>query len=374
VRFFSLLLTPVVFAAVACGATPSGDAGEEQGLTTAHESAGCAASREQILASTSPARQQVIQRGFVWLDENVPYSQSAEHEGYRTDCSGFVSMCWNLGQSYTTADFSAGGGQSSLLSGYGDLLPGDALVHRSDGSGHVVLFLGWNDPSQSGACVLEQASTASDMQFRVRSTSSLESGGYMAIRADALANDTSVPSAGTSTTPSPTSPASPDPFMTGPSTQDPAPTPTPRTPSTTTPSGSSCVPGKAADLCKAAAAKDGVECGRVDDGCGGEVSCTGILDCKQGLTCGAKKANHCGTKASTEASDVGDDPPPTADSEDAPKPTKTKSSKSSTSTTPQITSGGCSTAPGSSGNGLSLAPLLGIALAASMLRRRSRRA
>jgi hypothetical protein len=95
-------------------------------------------------------------------------------------------MCWQLGTSYTTADFSSGGGKSGPLGSYGKLLPGDALVHRSGGSGHIVLFLGWNDASHGAACVLEQASTASDMQFRARTTSSLTSGGYKAIRADKL--------------------------------------------------------------------------------------------------------------------------------------------------------------------------------------------
>jgi hypothetical protein len=52
------------------------------------------------------------------------------------------------------------------------------------------MFLGWNDRAHSGACVLEQASTASDMQFRVRTTASLRNGGYKAIRADKLRNDT----------------------------------------------------------------------------------------------------------------------------------------------------------------------------------------
>ena len=87
---------------------------------------------------------------------------------------------------YTTADFSTGGGQSGPIGSYSKLLPGDALVHRSNGSGHIVLFLGWNDAAHSAACVLEQASTASDMQFRARSASSLTAGGYKAIRADKL--------------------------------------------------------------------------------------------------------------------------------------------------------------------------------------------
>ena len=33
---------------------------------------------------------------------NVPYSQTRYYAGYRTDCSGFVSMCWALPSSYNT--------------------------------------------------------------------------------------------------------------------------------------------------------------------------------------------------------------------------------------------------------------------------------
>jgi hypothetical protein len=143
----------------------------------------CKLSRAQILGATAGARREAIERGFEWFDDHVPYSQSRSHEGYRTDCSGFVSMCWKTGTSYTTASFIAGAASSSLAS-YNALQPADALVYRSGSHGHIVLFLGWNDNAHSSACVLEQASTASDMQFRARSTASLHASGFRAIRAD----------------------------------------------------------------------------------------------------------------------------------------------------------------------------------------------
>lgn len=191
----SLVALPLfaAFALPACASADpdaNGDTGES---SSALSTSSCKLSRSAILASVTGGRRTAIQRGFTWLDADVPYSQSASHGGYRTDCSGFVSMCWQLGTSYTTADFSSGGGKSGPIGSYSKLLPGDALVHRSGGSGHIVLFLGWNDASHSAACVLEQASTASDMQFRARSTSSLTSGGYKAIRADKLDASGSVP-------------------------------------------------------------------------------------------------------------------------------------------------------------------------------------
>src|SRR4051812_31873356 len=151
-----------------------GDTGETE---AAISTSSCKLSRQSILAKATGGRHTAIERGFGWLDSQVPYSQSAYHAGYRTDCSGFISTCWQLGTSYTTADFISGGGKSGPIGSYNNLVPGDALVHRLGGSGHIVLFLGWNDSAHSAACVLEQASTASDMQFRARTTESLQAGG-----------------------------------------------------------------------------------------------------------------------------------------------------------------------------------------------------
>lgn len=176
-----------VGASLGCTVQPqeNGDPGDEtsssaeQGLA-----ASCGLSRSQIIASVSGGRRTAIERGFSWYDAHVPYSQSRYHQGYRTDCSGFVSMAWELGTSFTTADFIDGSGDDTLLPSYASLLPGDALVHRSGGQGHVVLFVGWSDHGHSSACVIEEESTRLGMQFHTRSTSSLHGGSYHAIRAD----------------------------------------------------------------------------------------------------------------------------------------------------------------------------------------------
>jgi hypothetical protein len=356
----ALIAFPLLASALACSAAPSGDAGEELARTSSRAtSGGCSAEREAILASTSPARRHVIERGFTWLDDEVPYSQSAEHEGYRTDCSGFVSMCWELGQSYTTADFSGGGGESTELESYDALLRGDALVHRSGGSGHIVLFLGWDDDAHSGACVLEQASTASDMQFRVRSSASLESGGYKPICVDALANDDGAPpKATTSTQPTGPVPDTTDEATPSGDTETKTRTPDPQT---------TCIPGTREERCALAKA-DGAECGSVSDGCGGEVSCKGILDCADGDSCGAKEENRCGKKASTAAvkpaSDSGDDDDKdTSSKKEQPDKTPAKAKAAA--------SGGCSAAPSNGGSGAG-ALLLG-ALALACVRRRATR-
>ena len=208
----------------ACAVTPGSESTGDVGETTAAIDHSGVCNRTQILASVSGSRHTAITRGFHWYDQHVPYSQAATHEGYRTDCSGFVSMCWHLGQSFTTADFYSGGGDSGPLGSYDQLLPGDALVHRSGGAGHIVLFLGWTSSSRTSACVLEEANSASDMQFRARTTSSLHSGGYKAIRADGMG---SVATPDPTPDPTPTPTPTPSPTPTPDPTPDPTPTPTP---------------------------------------------------------------------------------------------------------------------------------------------------
>jgi hypothetical protein len=231
------VLGSLLVAGCAAAAPPEdqGDSGESSDAL----SAPCKLSRAQILGSVSGGRLDAIQRGFGWLDARVPYSQSRSYGGYRTDCSGFVSMCWNLGTSQTTATFAAGASSSALAS-YSSLQPADALVHRSGGSGHIVLFVGWNDSAHASACVLEEASTASDMQFRTFSVSYLKGAGYKAIRADDLAASSSTPTPPSAPTP-PSTPSSPgEPPTTPPDADDPSPpSPTPATPPAD-PTGGGC--------------------------------------------------------------------------------------------------------------------------------------
>ena len=185
----------------ACAAQADGEDGDigETGADLTSGGAGC--DRSTILASATGDRRTILQRGFSWFDQKVPYSQSKSHEGYRTDCSGFVSMCWQLPESFTTADFIGGDGQNTVLPSYDALLPGDGFVRRSGGEGHAILFAGWQDSKHSGACVIEQESTALGMQFHVRTTSSLKASGFHAMRADKLAG--SGTGAGTVTAPDP---------------------------------------------------------------------------------------------------------------------------------------------------------------------------
>ena len=51
------------------------------------------------------SRNTIMSRAQVWVDEAVPYSQTDYHDGYRQDCSGYVSYCWETGVSYVTQQF-----------------------------------------------------------------------------------------------------------------------------------------------------------------------------------------------------------------------------------------------------------------------------
>jgi len=121
-------------------------------------------------------RDEALSRGEVWVIKNVPYSQSRYAEvdgtlipsgtsapyskGYRTDCSGFASMCLSL----TTA---AGAPLSldtatlpyrcteitgdTLAARKAKLRPGDLMIKpkTSTYGGHVVVFVRWVDAART---------------------------------------------------------------------------------------------------------------------------------------------------------------------------------------------------------------------------------
>lgn len=86
-----------------------------------------------------------------WVDLHVPYSQQGSFEGWRTDCSGYVSMAWNLDwtkpglTTYTMHTVAHNISQ-------GELINGDAL---NCDSRHIVLFGGWTDSTKTHYFSLE---------------------------------------------------------------------------------------------------------------------------------------------------------------------------------------------------------------------------
>ncbi|KUN99694.1 tectonin domain-containing protein [Streptomyces caeruleatus] len=94
-------------------------------------------------------REQIIERAQAWVAQRVPYSSngltspyswwSDEATGghYRQDCSGFVSMAWQLPYSRSTSTLR----EVSSKIDTSELKPGDIL--NSDR--HVLIFGGWTD-------------------------------------------------------------------------------------------------------------------------------------------------------------------------------------------------------------------------------------
>jgi hypothetical protein len=116
--------------------------------------------------SSAPAyaitRSQVLARAQSWVDAQVPYSQSASYPdtttGYRTDCSGYVSMAWRAQYSsgapasYTTSSL----GSISHQIAVADLQPGDIVLKAGS---HVRLFGWWTDGSHTQYVAFEERTT-----------------------------------------------------------------------------------------------------------------------------------------------------------------------------------------------------------------------
>ncbi|MDI3403246.1 hypothetical protein [Streptomyces cavernicola] len=123
---------------------------------TAQASARPVVSTGTLGAHTAPGgkvtRRQIVARARSWVDQKVPFSSnglqapfswwSDETTGgaYRQDCSGFVSMAWQLPRSLTTRSL---GSVAERIS-FTELKPGDILNSPS----HVVLFGGWENRAE----------------------------------------------------------------------------------------------------------------------------------------------------------------------------------------------------------------------------------
>jgi hypothetical protein len=106
---------------------------------------GPAAQGGGAVATLSQARRDILARAERWVTERVPYDQGVWHEGYRTDCSGYVSMCWGLGSSLVTSTMP----QVAHPVAKQDLRPGDVLLNTDVATGHVILFDRWADYAHS---------------------------------------------------------------------------------------------------------------------------------------------------------------------------------------------------------------------------------
>ncbi|MEV4329567.1 peptidoglycan-binding protein [Streptomyces sp. NPDC049597] len=110
--------------------------------------------QSRLRAST---RAQIINRAKKWVGAKVPYSMSKYwSDGYRQDCSGYVSMAWNLGSNEWTGSLAEFGDR--ILRD--DLQPGDILLFHNPKNptkgSHVTIFGGWTDYTHSYYVAYEQ--------------------------------------------------------------------------------------------------------------------------------------------------------------------------------------------------------------------------
>ncbi|MEU9075901.1 hypothetical protein ACFYUY_19455 [Kitasatospora sp. NPDC004745] len=139
-------------------------------------------------------RSQAVARAQDWVNKAVPYSPNglvspygwwadAETGGrYRQDCSGLVSMAWQLTDSLNTNSLV----NVSTRIGLDDLQPGDALNNIDT---HTALFVGWTDGSHNAANIIEEWSRSGPTRARVMNRSEINSRHFYAYRYNRIADD-----------------------------------------------------------------------------------------------------------------------------------------------------------------------------------------
>ena len=156
------LAAPHAPAVPGVSAGDNGDTGDEpttpQGSKAPlHGPAGKPAKPAQGIRTPAITRAEIINRAKRWIAAEVPYSMSDYwSDGYRQDCSGFVSMAWNL----------TGNEWTGSLDKYGvritpeELQPGDILLFHNPANpekgSHVVIFGGWTDYTHTYYIAYEQ--------------------------------------------------------------------------------------------------------------------------------------------------------------------------------------------------------------------------
>ncbi|MEV8096468.1 hypothetical protein AB0P35_19365, partial [Kitasatospora sp. NPDC085879] len=143
------------------------------------------------------SRSEVLARAQSWVDEAVPYSQSAyktdSNGTYRQDCSGLVSMAWHIDTTGTNMGFTTTsmGQYATQLGSLDDLQPGDAINNITS---HTVLFGRWTDSGHTAAVIYEEAHTGTDARSRTMYRSEMTGDGFKPFRYNKVIDD--VPASG----------------------------------------------------------------------------------------------------------------------------------------------------------------------------------
>ncbi|MFE5819254.1 peptidoglycan-binding protein [Streptomyces sp. NPDC056479] len=141
-------------------AVPAGDEPytPQGGKAPLHGPGGQPANPSGPIKTPPTTRAEIIKRAKKWVSAKVPYSMSKYwSDGYRQDCSGFVSMAWSLPGNEWTGSL----GQYGVRIPKADLQPGDMLLFHNPANpqkgSHVVIFGGWTDYTHTYYIAYEEA-------------------------------------------------------------------------------------------------------------------------------------------------------------------------------------------------------------------------
>lgn len=102
-------------------------------------------------------RAEIINRAKLWVTAQVPYSMEKYWtDGYRQDCSGYISMAWNLRSNEWTGSLDRFADRIDRT----ELQPGDILLFHNPANptrgSHVTIFGGWTDYTHTSYVAYEQ--------------------------------------------------------------------------------------------------------------------------------------------------------------------------------------------------------------------------
>ncbi|MET9722951.1 peptidoglycan-binding protein [Streptomyces zaomyceticus] len=141
--------------------TPQGGRGPLHGAPGPGSDPSPASTPTSSQISTASLRQttraEIINRAKLWVTAQVPYSMEKYWtDGYRQDCSGYISMAWNLRSNEWTGSLDRFAERVDRT----ELQPGDILLfHNPDNptrGSHVTLFGGWTDYTHTSYVAYEQ--------------------------------------------------------------------------------------------------------------------------------------------------------------------------------------------------------------------------
>lgn len=132
--------------------SPQGDTSALHGVPGRPGSPGPSAS-----AVRNTTRAEILARAQKWVTAKVPYNMGAYwSDGYRQDCSGYVSMAWNLGRNEWTGSLA----RFSVRITKDQLQPGDILLFHNPANpekgSHVTIFGGWANTAHTQYVAYEQ--------------------------------------------------------------------------------------------------------------------------------------------------------------------------------------------------------------------------